>query len=179
MIKISGGEFRSRNIKTPDTLLVPTKSMVREAVASMTLAKASGARCLDLFAGSGAVGIELLSRGAAFSVFAEKSPDCAKTILKNIKTLQIADRSSVFQGDALEYLRQATIPFDIVFIDPPYKETGLYVDATNLLIERNLLAPGAVIVYEYEGDCPVHDERLRFAKEHRYGKTKLIKAELQ
>ena len=179
MIKISGGEFRSRTIETPDSLLVPTKSMVREAAANMVLSELPGARCLDLFAGSGAVGIEFLSRGAASVVFADQSADCVKTILKNIKSLQIGDKASVFQGNSLEFLREANTPFDIVFIDPPYKEVSLYQEATTLLIERNLLSDKAILIYEYEGECPIDDSRLIFSKEHRYGKTKLIKAELK
>jgi 16S rRNA (guanine966-N2)-methyltransferase len=123
-MRITGGSLRSRKIKTPKGPLVePVPDMVREAVFSILRDAVPGARVLDLFACSGSLGIEALSRDADFVMFVEKDPGAAQVIRQNLESLRVADRAEVVCGDALEtarYLAEQTDSFDLAFVDPPY-----------------------------------------------------------
>ena len=121
MLKIAGGSYRSRIIETPSSLTVPTKSMVREAVANALAMDFRGAEVLDLFAGSGALGLEALSRGAKEAYFVDSAPEAYEVIAKNIASLKANGKAFCGDFDAeLTSFHQAGIRFDIVFLDPPY-----------------------------------------------------------
>ena len=132
----------------------PTKDMVREAVFSALAARGAlvDAQVLDLFAGSGALGIEALSRGAAAAVFVERDRIAAGVIEANVSTLGFADLARVVRGDAGQFLagphpREA--PFDLVFADPPYGAPDDEVAAVvGALVADGLLAPGVFVVLE-------------------------------
>lgn len=126
-MRVVGGEARGRRLAAPQGRVTrPTSDRVREAVfgvlgslASATGIPVEGARVADLFAGSGALGIEALSRGAARAVFVDQDRHAAATIEANLTTLGMQARATVVRGDALRWLRSAT-PCDVTFADPPY-----------------------------------------------------------
>ncbi len=176
MIKITSGKYRSRNIYVPDNLLVPTKSMVREAIGNMTREYISNATCLDLFAGSGAVGIEFLSNSASFCDFVEKDPNCHKAIKDNLESLK-EKNGKVHFIDSLEFLEKTNLRYDLIFIDPPYAYHEAYQKALFIIKERSLLKENGRIILEYEGDKPPFDNpSYSYSKEKRYGKTRLMVA---
>jgi 16S rRNA (guanine966-N2)-methyltransferase len=127
--------------------LRPTAERIRETVFNWLTPHLAGARCLDLFAGTGALGIEALSRGAAEALFIETSPLAVSTLQKNIATLE-ATKATVRQADAVKYLqRPGTDQFDIVFLDPPFAD-DLHGDLCKLLDESSVLATDAPIYIE-------------------------------
>ena len=174
MIKVIAGKYRGRNLFVPDSLLVPSKSIVREAIGNMAQSALEGAICLDLFAGSGSLGIEFLSRGAASCDFVDRSSDCVQAIKKNLATLQERN-GRVYPCDSIAFLKEADTAYDIIFIDPPYKELGLYEEALAIIDGRGLLKKDGFIIMEFEEAFPLPDG-FSYSKVYRYGKTKLIKA---
>ncbi len=124
-MRIIAGRFKQRQLHTPlgmDTR--PTLGRTRESLFSMLYGAFEEAKVLDLFAGTGALGIEALSRGAEYAVFCDKAKPAIKAIKKNIAMLKIEDETSVIAGDwtqALSRLRQDNMRFDLIFVDPPYK----------------------------------------------------------
>ena len=123
-MRIVAGEWRGRRIAAPKTGLVrPTADRVREAWMSIVQGAIPGARALDLFAGSGALGLEALSRGAAFVDFVEEDARTIRALQANIAALGAADRCAVHRGDALPFARRLhdRAPYDLCFADPPYR----------------------------------------------------------
>ena len=119
-IRIAGGAYKGQRIKVPKKGIRPTKGLVREAIFNILGEKIKGAKVLDIFAGSGALGIEALSRGANSCVFIEKSP---KTLLYNIEYFTLKTKTKVITGDfraGLKKLKQQK--FNIIFLDPPYQK---------------------------------------------------------
>jgi 16S rRNA (guanine966-N2)-methyltransferase len=149
-VRIIGGEWRGRKLHFPPSAgLRPTPDRVRETLFNWLQFELAGARCLDLFAGSGALGIEALSRGAGEAVFVERDAVSARAIRDLLAQLR-CDRGRVEQVDALAWLEpgpRASKPFDIVFLDPPYGEAWLPVLAEKLE-QGGWLAPGAWIYLE-------------------------------
>lgn len=124
-LRIIAGKWRSRKIQFPDLpQLRPTPDRVRETLFNWLMPVISGARCLDLFAGSGALGLEALSRGAAEVVFVDRDHQVAK-YLKDALQLLKSEHGQVVQADALDYLAGPAQRFDIVFLDPPYQSSLL------------------------------------------------------
>ena len=119
-IRIIGGQWRSRRLEFPDAPgLRPTSDRVRETLFNWLAPVLPGARCLDLFAGSGALGIEALSRGAAEVVFVERDPAAVRVLRDNLTRLK-AEGGRVELAEALNWLRRPGTPFEIVFLDPPF-----------------------------------------------------------
>lgn len=146
-VRIIGGDFRRRLLPFPDaTGLRPTPDRVRETVFNWLGQTLSGKRCLDLFAGSGAMGFEAASRGAASVVMVEKSRPVAEALRANQQMLS-ASGVDVLCADALQYLRGARAAFDVVFVDPPYASDLLAKVLPQL---EPLLAPGAVVYLEHQ-----------------------------
>ena len=176
MIKIIGGDYRSRNIETPDSATtLPTKNMVRGAMLSSLGDRIEGARVLDLFAGSGALGIETLSRGAASCLFVEKDRAAYQIVVMNLASLR-ETKGEVLNSDyrvALERAKKEGRIFDIVFLDPPYAMKGAYQEAVDFLLDNSMLGEEATLILEYEGDLPFHSD-LPFQREYKYGKTKVL-----
>jgi len=133
--------------------LRPTSSRIRETLFNWLTSKIHGARCLDLFAGTGALGLEALSRGAAEAVFVENSRAAVATLEKNIQALT-AKTAIVHPGDAFGYLRgDHRGPFDIVFLDPPFA-ADILADLCRLLEETSVLARGAQVYIEEDRSRP-------------------------
>ncbi len=146
-VRIIGGLWRSRIVEFPDAAgLRPTPDRVREALFNWLGRDLTGLSCLDLFAGSGALGFEALSRGAASVVMVEKNAAALAALRENARKLAAANLT-VVRGDALEFARGARSRFDVVFVDPPYR---LGLQAAALALVRGLLAEGGRVYAESE-----------------------------
>lgn len=153
MLRIIGGEWRSRRVPFPAIEgLRPTPDRVRETLFNWLQSDVPGARCLDLFCGSGALGLEALSRGAVTATFVDQAPEVVRQLRANLQTLHCND-AEVVQAAAAGWLeqRQADLEprYDLVFLDPPYRQ-GLVAECCRLLESRNLLADNALIYIEHE-----------------------------
>jgi len=153
-LRIVAGNWRSRLLEIADAPgLRPTSERIRETLFNWLAPRLADARCLDLFAGSGALGLEALSRGAASCVFVENSAGVLAALRKNIATLD-AGGADIHESDAIEYLKGLRkVEFDIVFLDPPFV-TDMHTDLCRLLVERSLLAEGARIYIEEGRSTP-------------------------
>jgi 16S rRNA (guanine966-N2)-methyltransferase len=167
-MRVIAGELGGRRLRSAaGNQTRPTAARVREALFSM-LGEIEGAAVLDLFAGSGALGIEALSRGAASATFVEREARALEALRANVAELGLAERSEIRTGDALAALRRAS-KYDLVFIDPPYAAAA-QLSGT---LSRELpaaLAPGARVVSESDRRSPLELE-LPLARERRYGDT--------
>lgn len=124
-LRIIGGQWRGRRLSFPEVPgLRPTPDRVRETLFNWLAPLISGARCLDLFAGSGALGFEALSRGAAQVVLVDNQPEVIKQLKANLALLQ-AESAEVIRAKAMAYLNGPALPFDVVFLDPPYQTDWL------------------------------------------------------
>jgi 16S rRNA (guanine966-N2)-methyltransferase len=147
VIRVIGGSMRGRRWRFPDVPDIrPTPDRVRETLFNWLGSRVAGARCLDLFAGSGALGIEALSRGASSVVLVEQNTAVARA-LSALMTEWNVQGARVERADAFAYLRGTATPIDIVFLDPPFT-AGLITPAATLLEERGWLAPDALIYLE-------------------------------
>lgn len=153
-LRIVAGKWRSRLLDIADVPgLRPTSERVRETLFNWLAPSIQGARCLDLFAGTGALGFEALSRGATSVVFVENSRRAARAIEKSAQMLG-AKEAVVHHGDAAEYVRKARpAAFDIIFLDPPFADDRLE-GMCGLIDERGLLAPGGRIYLEQDRAKP-------------------------
>jgi 16S rRNA (guanine966-N2)-methyltransferase len=148
-IRIIGGAWRGRRIPVPDAPgLRPTPDRVRETLFNWLAPVIEGASCLDLFAGSGALGLEAASRGAARVVLVERSAPLASRLLTVARELG-ATTVEVVRADGLAWLGSVTDPFDVVFLDPPFGE-GMLEPACQVLAERDLVRPGGFVYLESE-----------------------------
>ena len=154
-LRIIGGTHGGRVVGFPDVKgLRPTADRVRETLFNWLQADIPGARCLDLFAGSGALGLEALSRGAVSVLFVDRSRAAVKQLEHNIGLLQLESCSEVLCSDGLKLLQNPPDrPFDIVFLDPPFAE-GLLHKACVLLDSYDWLKPGALIYLEQDSNHP-------------------------
>jgi 16S rRNA (guanine966-N2)-methyltransferase len=153
-LRIVAGNWRSRLLQIADVPgLRPTSERIRETLFNWLAPRLPGAKCLDLCAGTGALGIEALSRGASRVVFVESSSVAVKTLKENLTSLGAPD-IELLNMDARQYLGGATVEqFDIVFLDPPFA-ADLHDELCRLLIEQNWLAAGARIYIEMDKDQP-------------------------
>ncbi|WP_032805727.1 16S rRNA (guanine(966)-N(2))-methyltransferase [Cronobacter universalis] len=148
-IRIIGGQWRGRKLPVPDSPgLRPTTDRVRETLFNWLAPYLVGARCLDCFAGSGALGLEALSRYAADATLLEMERGVAQQLQKNLATLK-SSAAKVVNTNTLNFLSQNGEPHDIVFVDPPFRK-GLLEETLNLLETRGWLAPQALIYVESE-----------------------------
>ena len=139
----------------------PTSERAKEAVFSMLQFEIEGRRVLDLFAGSGQMGLEALSRGADFAVLVDRSKDAIGVIEKNVAKTKLGDKCRVICGDSLDYLKKQKDCFDILWLDPPY-DSGLLKSALRLLLDGGFLKPTSTLVCESrEEDIFAGDEELR------------------
>ena len=146
-LRIIGGRHRGRRLPIPDVPgLRPTADRVRETLFNWLAPVLPGARCLDLFAGSGALGLEAQSRGAGAVVLVERNAGVVRQLQANVHILG-ATEVRVIEADALAWLAGTPSPFNLVFLDPPFAD-GLLAPACTLLASRGWLAPGARVYLE-------------------------------
>ncbi|AHM76267.2 16S rRNA (guanine(966)-N(2))-methyltransferase [Yersinia hibernica] len=155
-IRIIGGKWRGRKLPVPDSPgLRPTTDRVRETLFNWLAPMIQGARCLDCFAGSGALGLEALSRYAGEAILLEADRHVAKQLSSNLALLH-ADNGQVVNTNSLQWLAQPGQPFDLVFLDPPFRK-GLLTDTINLLEQFNWLTTDAWIYVEAEAESTAAD----------------------
>jgi 16S rRNA (guanine966-N2)-methyltransferase len=174
-MRVITGTARGRKLQTPaGTAVRPTSDMVKEAVFSIVQFEVEGARVLDLFAGSGQMGIEALSRGARSCVFVDNAKNSLAAVRENLRSCNLTAHAKVMAGDALVFLREYRgEPFDIAFLDPPYAE-GLMPAALAALSDH--ISQSGVVLCETDRDTPLPETAgsLILKKKYRYGKTKLV-----
>ena len=175
-MRIIAGEMRSRRLKAPEGMDTrPTADRVKESMFSILLHHLSGARVLDLYAGSGALSLEAISRGAENAVLADSSPKACKIIAENIESLGCQTRARLLrQGDsaALTILKKEGAQFDLIFLDPPYRMDASAV--CDRLERERLLAEGGIIVVEHAKETPpAPSDTLTLVDKREYGATGL------
>jgi len=149
-VRIIGGIWRGRRVHFPDMpALRPTPDRVRETLFNWLQHSLEGTRCLDLFAGSGALGLEALSRGAAEVVFVEQFPAASRTLQEQLTRLGGAGKGRVMEMGAARFLRSAPKPFDVVFLDPPF-DTGALAEYIPMLDDGDWLKVGGLVYLENE-----------------------------
>lgn len=171
-MRVITGTARGRKLKTPEGMDIrPTTDNVKESVFNIIQFDIEGRRVLDLFAGTGQLGIECLSRGAKEVVFIDRSREAVKIIKDNLKSCGFS--APVLQQDALSYLRGCGC-FDLVFIDPPY-DSGLYENVLETINSVDILSDGGIIVCESRREALLPEMRAPYhkRKEYNYGKVKL------
>lgn len=154
-LRVTGGTLGGRRLRAPARGVRPTGDRVRESLFAR-LGELEGARVLDLYAGSGSLGVEALSRGAVRVVFVEQSAAAVATLRENLEALGVSDAARVMRGDVPRVVRRldAEEPFDLVLIDPPY-ESGEAARALRALAETSVLGAHATVVLEYGRRHPV------------------------
>lgn len=154
-MRIIAGCAKGRPILAPKGISTrPTLDRVKESLFSILQFSIPGARVLDLYAGSGNLGLEALSRGASFAVFNDRSRECAQLIHKNVETLGFQAQSQILQLDALDAIRrlQSGKAFQLAFLDPPYQEAA--APALQSLFEAELIADGGTAIVEHDWTSP-------------------------
>lgn len=177
-MRIIGGEFRSRKLKSPSSGLTrPTKDRVREAVFSMIAGRICNSRVLDLFAGSGAYGLEALSRGAASCVFVDNDMECEGVMSENIEKLKISEKAKVMRKDAGKYIEELGKngeKFDIIFIDPPYS-LGASRNILIMIERYDILSDSGLLIAEHSSkeSIPEGQGDVSIYKQKSYGITSI------
>lgn len=147
-VRIIGGKWRGRKLPfTPAEGLRPTGDRIRETLFNWLATSINGARCADLFAGTGALGLEALSRGASHCDFIERSSPTLNQIIEHLKSLQSLETADCHLVPAHQFLKTSRQPYDIVFIDPPFNQQ-LVEPVCGLLAQRELLSEGALVYIE-------------------------------
>ena len=174
-MRVITGKARGVQLKTPDGMQTrPTADRVKEACFSIIHFDIPGSKVLDLFGGTGQMGIEALSRGADSAVFVDAREDACKVIRENLKRTRLEGQGRVVRSDYLDYLRRCKEKFDIIILDPPYAEVFLE-NALNCITEIDILQTGGIIVTER----PLGKELLcefdgfTRSKDYKYGNTLL------
>lgn len=149
-LRIIGGEWRGRKFQFPSAEhLRPTPDRVRETLFNWLMPIIEGARCLDLFCGSGALGLEALSRGASEVMFVDKNKQVIDTLKRTCELVK-TDKARFFCGDANRFLDQTATAFDVIFLDPPY-DLDLIEPIAKQLVKDRWLSPSAYIYIEHDG----------------------------
>lgn len=172
-MRVIAGSAKSRRLIVPKGVEIrPTGDMVREALFSSLAYRTIDARFGDLYAGSGSVGIEALSRGAAHCVFIEKNPRCVEALRANLENTGLADRAEIVRGDCLKQIEPVwrREPLDIVFIDAPYRESVEELLQLVLRLARESGQQCLIVVQCERGMEP----SVPPDKEKRYGSTVLL-----
>ncbi len=172
-MRVIAGIFRSRQLKSLKGLgLRPTSDRLRETLFNVLSSRIEGARWIDAFAGTGAVGIEAISRGAEEVVFLENHPPAAKLIQKNLDYLEIRSGMRLMTDDVLRSLERLARahkpnapPFDIIFLDPPYAASEEYSRVLGFLGDAVFLADGSVVIAEHRSKFGLPEQ---FAHLRRY-----------
>ena len=175
-MRVIGGEFRHRKLVYPESNkdIRPTKDRIREAFFSI-IGDINNKVFLDLYAGSGSMGIEAISRGAAKSIFVDISKEALKYVKENIASLKIEDRCEIYNlidFDALELFKQKGYKFDVIYLDPPY-EKGQYEDVLNYIFINDLLSKDGLVACEINRMLNINPIWNKRIKEYHYGDISL------
>ncbi len=178
MVRVIGGSARGRVLKSiPGKETRPITDRVKEALFNILAGEVEGARVLDLFGGTGAVGIEALSRGAAHATFVEISPRAYRVLRENVRMTGFEDRARTVRGDAFAFLRgRPDAPYDIVYIAPP-QYRGMWRKALEMLDERpDWVADEGLVIVQIDPreQEPLSLRHFTLEQERRYGDTLLL-----
>ena len=176
-VRVISGSARGLKLNTPgDDRVRPTTDRVKESMFNIIQDWVYDSQVLDLFAGSGALGIEALSRGASQAVFCDNSLDSIKIIKSNIEKARVVDRSQIVRGDFKRCLRDMEAKnqsFDMIFVDPPYYE-GLFEEVLDTIRSCKILKKDGIVIVEHDAKRPIGQvEGLEVYKEKKYGITML------
>lgn len=174
-MRVITGSARGVTLKTPDGLQTrPTTDRVKEALFSIINFDIPGSRVLDLFGGTGQLGIEALSRGAKSAVFVDAGEPACRLIRENLKRTKLEDQGKVVRSDYLTYLNRCREQFDIIFLDPPYAEVFLE-NSLKRIAEIDILQSNGIIVTERPLGKYLSWEMDGFtrSKDYKYGNTLL------
>lgn len=167
-MRIIAGRYRSRQIVAPSGEATrPTSDRLRETLFNVLAPRIADCVFLDLFSGSGAIGIEALSRGARQVYAIDRDKKAGRAIEKNIETLEIGGGLVFVQADATDGLRSLAadnVQFNIAVLDPPYREHGIYEQSFRLIGDLKLAAPGAILVAEHEKHFDPGDQLASFTR---------------
>jgi 16S rRNA (guanine(966)-N(2))-methyltransferase RsmD len=172
-MRVITGKARGVVLKTPDGLQTrPTADRVKEALFSILHFDIPGARVLDLFGGTGQLGIEAISRGAQSAVFVDAGEAACKLIKENLRRAKMEGEGRVIRADYLDYLSRCRETFDIILLDPPYAEVFLE-NSLKKISEIDILKSGGIIVAERPVEKAILEEIPGFtkSKDYKYGKT--------
>jgi 16S rRNA (guanine966-N2)-methyltransferase len=175
-VRIIAGEWRGRPLAAPEGRATrPTADRAREGLFSMLqsrLGSFEGLRVADLFAGSGALGLEALSRGVAHCLFVDNDRAAVEAIRRNVSTFGAGERTEI-RSQAVEYASPPPAPFDLLFLDPPYA-SGLAEMALARVANPAWLAPGAILSLETDGNRPPPPSGFSIEAERRFGKAHIL-----
>lgn len=176
-VRVISGSARGLKLNTPgDDRVRPTTDRVKESMFNIVQDWVYDSQVLDLFAGSGALGIEALSRGASQAVFCDNSLDSIKIIKSNIEKARVVDRSQIVRGDFKRCLRDMEAKnqsFDMIFVDPPYYK-GLFEEVLDTIKACKILKKDGIVIVEHDAKRPIGQvEGLEVYKEKKYGITML------
>ena len=172
-MRVITGKARGVVLKTPEGMQTrPTTDRVKEALFSIIQFDVPGCKVLDLFGGTGQLGIEALSRGAKSAVLVDASDAACKLIRENLKRTKLENDAKVVRSDYLEYLRRCRETFDIIFLDPPYAEVFLE-NSLNCITEIDILQTNGIIVTErpLEKELSLDIPGYTRSKDYKYGNT--------
>ena len=172
-MRVISGKARGVALKTPDGMLTrPTADRVKEALFSIIQFDIPGARVLDLFGGTGQLGIEALSRGAKEATFVDSQKTACALIRENLKRCRMEDAAYVVCSDYADFLKKSVKTYDIILLDPPYAEKFLE-NALKLITEIDILQSGGIIVTERPVEKPLDFDFSGYtrSKDYKYSKT--------
>ena len=172
-MRVITGKARGVVLKTPEGMQTrPTTDRVKEALFSIIQFDIPGCKVLDLFGGTGQLGIEALSRGAKSAVFVDASDAACKLIRENLKRTKLENDAKVVRSDYMEYLRRCRETFDVIFLDPPYAEVFLE-NSLNCITEIDILQTNGIIVTERPLEKELSWDILGYtrSKDYKYGNT--------
>ena len=178
ILRVITGIAKGYKLKTVKGLNTrPTSDKVKGALFNILAGRIEGSSVLDLFAGTGNLGIEALSRGADLAVFIDKSPESISVIKENLKHTRLEDKATVIPGDVLVILKKMSIvhkKYDIIFMDPPYNK-NLVQETLKIIEENDIINEKGIIVAErsVKDDIGINLEKLKLFREQRYGDTVL------
>ena len=174
-MRVISGTARGRKLKELQGMDTrPTTDKVKESIFNIIQFELEGRRVLDLFGGTGQLGIEALSRGAQRCTFVDQRREAAALIRENVKLVGFEDRAKVVQGEAMSFLAACREKFDVIFLDPPY-QSGLLEKCVSEICRFDILGEYGIIVCESpaEWSLPPLESPYEAGREYRYGKIKL------
>lgn len=179
-MRVISGEKRGHKLKAPKGRDVrPTEDRIKESLFNIINPITADSIVLDLFSGSGAIGIEFLSRGSKITYFTDISSTSISTIKENLEHTKLIDKSVIINKDAikaLKYFSELKLKFDYIYLDPPFKEHKLLNEAINSIIENDLLNNKGVLIIEQEKDLVLDDSYKDYIKydSRNYGNSSLV-----
>lgn len=175
-MRVISGSARGKKLITSEGFDVrPTLDRVKESVFNMIAFDIPDACVLDLFSGSGSLGIEALSRGAKECTFIDKSSQSVSVTKKNLEATRLLESAFVLNTDSIEFIKSTSKKFDIIFIDPPY-ESDLYTKSLSAIKAANILNDDGFIVLEYDTEITpdFSTDTFEVIKEKKYGRVKIL-----